>query len=94
MYRCYSRQPGDLILDNHQSFESCLMLLSVGEQLMQPDYGIPEEDANDIGVIMADEQYPPACRICHDLTMERRRSHNTLWMPKDVNVLAHHMRTK
>ncbi|RPD67497.1 hypothetical protein L226DRAFT_566197 [Lentinus tigrinus ALCF2SS1-7] len=89
----YGSHPGDAIRDNHRPLEACLMLLYPGEELVYPEYKIPQEEADEIAALMAAEQHPPTCKRCYDLT-KRTWRFKSMWMPRDVDVLAHHMKTK
>lgn len=79
--------------DDHGRPDTCLKLLPPGEAIMYPEYRVSQEVAEEIEAIMAAERNPPSCRKCHNLLKSSWRF-ETLWMPKDVNILAHHMRTK
>ncbi len=60
---------------------------------MIPDYELEREEADEIAAILAAEEHPPACRICHNLTKDSWRF-KSLWMPRDIGILAHHMQAK
>ncbi|RPD67471.1 hypothetical protein L226DRAFT_136938 [Lentinus tigrinus ALCF2SS1-7] len=89
----YRTRPGEMILNNHRSVKACLKLLCPGEEMSYPEYKIPQGEADEIAALMAAERYPPACKICCNLTKSswRRKS---MWMPRDVELLAHHTKTK
>ena len=72
---------------------ACLTLLDPGEEIVYPDYGLTEEETNDITALVNAEQCRPSCKVCHDLRKDNRR-YSSLYMPKDVNLLAHHMKTR
>ncbi len=83
----------DRILDDHQHLDACLQLLRPGESPICPDYKVSQDMKDEIEGLMSAEEYLPSCKICHNLTKDRWRS-QSLWMSKDVNLLAHHMTSK
>ncbi|RDX47722.1 hypothetical protein OH76DRAFT_709802 [Lentinus brumalis] len=89
----YRGHPGDRLRDDHRPFDACLRLLHPGQHLMIPDYELEREEADEVAAILAAEEHPPACRICHNLTKDSWRF-KSLWMPRDVGILAHHMQAK
>lgn len=73
--------------------DACLQLLSPGEALMYPDFAVPQEVVDEVTAAMGAAAHQPSCKICHNLARRGKRL-PTLWLPRNVDVLAHHMQTK
>ncbi len=91
----YRGCPGEEVLSNHslRPTDSCLRLLDPDEEPKYPDYKVEQSVADEVAAVIAGRENPPICKICYNLTKDNSRS-KSLYLLKDVNVLAHHMKTK
>ncbi len=91
----YRSCPGDEVLRNHSLMptDACLRLLDPDEEPKYSGYKVEQSVADEVAAVIAGRENPPICKICYNLTKENARS-KSLYLLKDVNVLAHHMKTK
>ncbi|EIW61192.1 uncharacterized protein TRAVEDRAFT_69608 [Trametes versicolor FP-101664 SS1] len=73
---------------------ACLKLLPPGEQAIIPRYDVPDDVAEHLSLRFGQSRTKkPVCRTCY--WMVKKNSPRTgLSLEKDVQVLAHHMKTK
>ena len=94
--------PTQIISDHYLKGPSgpCLQLLSDGEEFKYPAYQIPREDANNLAAEIMSQEAPPSCKLCQTVQLLGRgtkpRYHHppSSKLPRDVDVIAHHMYTK
>lgn len=85
---------GEIIDDHYLSGKTtCLKLLAEGELLAVPQYSIPDDVAADVTLRLDRNETKPSCSICYELVKENARW-SGLYLEKNLQVLAHHMKTK
>ncbi|RDX47719.1 hypothetical protein OH76DRAFT_709659 [Lentinus brumalis] len=91
----YHGCPGEEVLSNHslRSTDACLRLLDPDEEPKYSGYKVEQSVADEVAAVIAGREDAPICKICSNLTKENSRW-KSLYLPKDVKVLAHHMKTK
>ncbi|CDO77221.1 hypothetical protein BN946_scf184747.g34 [Trametes cinnabarina] len=84
------------ILNDHSlsGATPCLRLLAKGEQATFPDYSVPEDVRAEVSDLLDTHTAPPTCASCYYTVRDGSRfNHWLLQHEKDVDVLAHHLRT-
>ncbi len=84
----------DIISNHHLSGDTpCLQLLAKGEQMMISEYIVPSDVAVEVTALLDANDVMPTCSTCD--RMVKDGSHwDGLYLEKDIQVLAHHMKTK
>ncbi|KAI9057688.1 hypothetical protein FKP32DRAFT_1598079 [Trametes sanguinea] len=91
------RGPCSSLLDNHtlSGGVPCLQILAEGEQATFPDFSVSETVRAEVSALLEAKREPPICLTCYYAVREGSRFIGHLvYMEKDVDVLAHHMKTR
>lgn len=90
----YNVPQGELINDHYLSGKTaCLKLLAEGETFVGPEYSIPDDVAAEVTLRLDKSGSKPTCSTCFELVKEGDRW-SGLCLEKNLQVLAHHMKTK
>ena len=82
-----------LLRDDHQiqAGSTCLKLLAEGEEAIYPDYApTAETRAEIVASLEANINATPGCKMCQDMYSRPKKAP----LERDVDVIAHHMKTK
>ena len=71
-----------------------MKLLAPGETPVYPDYRIPQTEADAIADKMAMQEHGPFCATCKYVAKAFQSLSSPERLPKDVDVISHHMFTK